>query len=133
MHLNAFKKCLWQMEHQSKDWKKKSAHAEKKRMILRKHSIPSNAVILPERKGGKKRKKEGAKHDLGIRSEVKSLSRVRLFATLWTVVYQATLSMEFSRQEYWSGLPFPSPGDLLNPGIEPGSPVLQADSLSFEL
>ena len=131
MHLNAFKKCLWQMEHQSKDWKKKSAHAEKKRMILRKHSIPSNAVILPERKGGKKRKKEGAKLYLGIRSEVKSLSRVRLFATLWTVVYQATLSMEFSRQEYWSGLPFPSPGDLLNPGIEPRSPALQADACTI--
>ena len=56
--------------------KKKSAHVEKKRMILRKHSIPSNAVILPERKGGKKRKKEGAKLYLGIRSEVKSLSCV---------------------------------------------------------
>ena len=47
--------------------KKKSAHVEKKRMILRKHSIPSNAVILPERKGGKKRKKKGAKLSLGIR------------------------------------------------------------------
>ena len=72
MHLNAFKKCLWQMEHQSKDWKKKkkSAHVEKKRMILRKHSIPSNAVILPERKGGKKRKKEGAKLSLGIRQSL---------------------------------------------------------------
>ena len=56
--------------------------------------------------------------------KVKSLSRVRLFATPWTVAYQAPLSMGFSRQEYWSGLPFPSPGDLPNPGIEPGSPVL---------
>ena len=45
-----------------------------------------------------------------------------------TVVRQAPLSMEFSKQEYWSGLPFPSPGDLPNPGIEPGSPALQADS-----
>ena len=51
---------------------------------------------------------------------------------LWTVVHQALLSMEFSRQEYWSGLPFPSPGDLPNPGIEPGSPALQADSLPSE-
>ena len=53
--------------------------------------------------------------------------------TLWTVARQATLSMEFSRQEYWSGLPCPSPGDLLNPGIKPRSPVSQADSLPIEL
>ena len=63
---------------------------------------------------------------------MKSLSRVRLFATLWTVTYQAPLSMGFSRQEYWSGLPFPSPGDLPNPGIEPGSPALEADALTSE-
>ena len=50
------------------------------------------------------------------------------FVTPWTVAYQASLSMEFSRQEYWSGLPFPSPGDLPNLGIQPGSPALQADS-----
>ena len=49
-------------------------------------------------------------------------------ATPWTVACQAPLSMGFSRQEYWSGLPFPSPGDLPNPGIKPGSPALQADS-----
>ena len=48
----------------------------------------------------------------------KSLSRVRLFATPWMVAYQAPLSMGFSRQKYWSGLPFPIPGDLLDPGIE---------------
>ena len=63
---------------------------------------------------------------------VKSLSRVRLFATPWTVAYQAPPSMEFSRQEYWSALTFPSPGDLPNPGIEPRSPVLQADALLSE-
>ena len=63
---------------------------------------------------------------------VKLLSRVRLFVTLWTVAHQAPLSMGFSRQEYWSGLPFPSPGDLPNPGIEPGSPALQANDLSSE-
>ena len=51
---------------------------------------------------------------------MKSLSRVQLFVTPWTVAYQASLSMGFSRQEYWSGLPFPSPGDLPEPGIEPG-------------
>ena len=61
-----------------------------------------------------------------------SLSRVRLFATLWTVAYQAPLSMGFSRQEYWSGLPFPSPGDLPDSGIEPGSPALEADALTSE-
>ena len=56
--------------------------------------------------------------------KVKSLSRVRLFATPWAVAYQASLSMGFSRQQYWSGLPFPSPGDLPNPGLEPSSPIL---------
>ena len=56
--------------------------------------------------------------------KVKLLSCVRLFAPPWTVAYQAPPSMRFSRQEYWSGLPFPSPGDLPNPGIEPGSPAL---------
>ena len=66
-------------------------------------------------------------------SEVKSLSRVRLFATPWTVAYQAPRSMEFSRQEYWSGLPFPSPGYFPNPEIEPRSPELQAGSLPTEL
>ena len=64
--------------------------------------------------------------------KVNSLSRVRLFATPWTVAYQAPPSMGFSRQEYWSGLPFPSPGDLPDPGVEPRSPALQADALSSE-
>ena len=64
--------------------------------------------------------------------KVKSLSRVRLFVTPWTVAYQAPLSMGFSRQEYWSGLPFPSPGHLPNPGIKPGSPTLEADTLTSE-
>ena len=52
--------------------------------------------------------------------------------TPWTEDHQALLSMGFSRQEYWSGLPFPSPGDLPDPGIEPVSPTLQADALLFE-
>ena len=64
--------------------------------------------------------------------KVKSLSRVQLFATAWTVAYHASQSMEFSRHEYRSGLPFPSPGDLPNPGIELGSPALQADALQSE-
>ena len=55
-----------------------------------------------------------------------------LFATPWTVAYKAPLSMEFSRQKYWSGLPFPSPRDLPNPGNEPGSPTLQVDALLSE-
>ena len=63
---------------------------------------------------------------------MKLLNRVRLIATPWTVAYQAPSSMGFSRQEYWSGLPFPSPGDLPNPGIEPGSPALEADALTSE-
>ena len=62
------------------------------------------------------------------------LSHVQLFATPWTVAQKAPLSMGFSRQEYWSGFPFPTPEDLPNPGIEPVSPVSpalhwQADSL----
>ena len=63
---------------------------------------------------------------------VKSLSRVRLFVAPWTVARQAPPPMGFSRQEYWNGLPFPSPGDLPNSGIEPGSRALQADALSSE-
>ena len=65
-------------------------------------------------------------------TEVKSLSHVWLFANPWTVAYQAPQSLEFSRQEYWSGLPFSSPGDLPNPGIEPGSLELQVDALPSE-
>ena len=62
----------------------------------------------------------------------KLLSLVKLFVTWWTVAHQAALTMEFSRQEYWSGLPCPSPGHLPDPGIEPGSPALQAGSLQSE-
>ena len=65
-------------------------------------------------------------------SEVRLLSHVRLFATPWTVAFQVPPSLGFSRQEYWSGLQFPSPGDLPNPGIKPGSPILQADALPSE-
>ena len=77
-------------------------------------------VMVPEHK------------NLFLRVKVKSLSRVRLFATPWTVAYQAPPSMGLSRQECWSGLPFPSPGDLPDPGIKPGSPTLQADALPSE-
>ena len=64
--------------------------------------------------------------------KVKSLSHVQLFATPWTDPTQAPPSMEFPRQKYWSGLPFPSPGDLSDPGIELRSPTLQADALPSE-
>ena len=60
------------------------------------------------------------------------LARCWTLATQWTVACQAPLSVGFSRQEYWSGLPFPPPEDLTNPGIKPGSPALQADSLPTE-
>ena len=59
-----------------------------------------------------------------------SLIHVQLFVTPWTVAHQAPLSMEFSRQEYWSGLPLLSPGAIPDPGIEPGSPGLQVDSFT---
>ena len=65
-------------------------------------------------------------------SEWQSLSGVQLFETQWTVACQAPLSMEFSRQDYWSWLPLPSPGDLPNSGIKPRSQTLQADSLLSE-
>ena len=68
-----------------------------------------------------------------LKIKVKSLSHVQLPATPWAVAHQAPLSMGFSRQEHWSGLPFTSPGDLPDPGSEPWSPALQADSLPSEL
>ena len=90
---------------------------------------------------GKKKRRTGVSGEAGKTgqrrlkvavSEVKSLSHVQLFETPWTVAHQAPPSMGFSRQEYWSGLPFPSAGDLLDSGIEPGSPTLQADALLSE-
>ena len=68
--------------------------------------------------------------DFGVRKW--KWSYVQLFVIPWTVAYQAPSSMGFSRQEYWSGLPFPSLGDLPNPGIEPRSPALQADASPSE-
>ena len=79
---------------------------------------------------------EGIDRDFGmdmyLKVKVKSLSCVPLFVTPWTVAYQAPPSMGFSRQECWNGLPFPSPADLPDLGIEPGSPSLQADALPSE-
>ena len=67
-----------------------------------------------------------------MKVKVKSLRHVQLFATPWTVALQPTLSMGFPRQEYLIGLPFPSPGDLPDSGIEPEFLALQADSLPSE-
>ena len=67
-----------------------------------------------------------------LKVKVKLLSHVLLFETPWIVASKSPLSMGFSRQEYWSGLTFPSPGDLPHPGIESGSPTLQADALPSE-
>ena len=60
------------------------------------------------------------------------VAKLCLNVTPWTVAHRAPLSMEFSRQEYWNGLPFPTPGDLPDPEIEPGSPALQVDPLLSE-
>ena len=70
--------------------------------------------------------------EMGCESESVSCSVMSDSATPWTIACQAPLSMEFSRQEYWSEMPFPSPGDLPDPRIELGSPALQADSLPSE-
>ena len=71
-------------------------------------------------------------HRWGWKSTCQSLSRVWLFATPWTVAHQASLSMGLPRQERWSGLPYPPPGDLPDPGIKLMSPALQVDSLPAE-
>ena len=76
------------------------------------HNIPLNQNLIQRNRVG-----------------AKLLSQVQLFATPWTVAHQAPLSMGFSRQEYWTGLPCPLPGDLSNQEIEPSSPALQMDSL----
>ena len=83
-----------------------------------------NSLTVPQ--------KSFLKIELLWKVKVKLLSRVQLFETPWTVAYQAPPSMGFSRLEYWSGVPFPSPGDLPDPGIEPGSPAFQADALTSE-
>ena len=83
--------------------------------------MPTQDVSTQLRKGTTEKTQPDSEHQVGSD-----------FATPWTVAYQAPPSMGFSRQEYWSGLPFPSPGDLPDPGIEPGSPTFQADALTSE-
>ena len=68
-----------------------------------------------------------------VKESENEVSHVEFFATPWTLAYESPPSMEFSRQEYWSGLPFPSPGNLPDPGIEPRPPALQALLLSEPL
>ena len=103
-----------------------TVHGVAKNRIQLKHAQKNHSYIpLPE--ASKQTRPNSYLED----KLVKSFS-VWLLATPWTVAYQALPSMGFSRQEYWSGLPFPSPGDLPNPGIEPGSPTLQTDALPSE-
>ena len=87
------------------------------------HHPPLTQVTLTDQNSPKE-SRHAALALLLKKMKMKVLSHVRLFATPWTVAYQASPSMEFSRQEYWSGLPFPSPGDLPNPGMEPRSLAL---------
>ena len=99
--------------------------------------VAATKTLAPEETPGLKllmqaKKSKPRRKDTHACEEVKSLSRVQLFVTPWTVAHQALPSMGFSRQEYWSGLPFPSPGDLPDPRIEPRSPALQADALTSE-
>ena len=95
--------------------------------------LPPKAPEHPDRSFTAHSHSQSLKHIENESEKWKSLSLVQLFETPWTVACQAPLSMGFSRQEYWSGLPIPSPGDLSDPAIEPGSPLLQADSLLFAL
>ena len=102
-------------------------------LIWRAHSL-EKTLMLGKTEGRRQRMRwlDGITDSVDVKVTVKSLHHVWLFATPWTVVCQSPPSMGFPRQEYWSGLPFPSPGDLPNPGIKPGSPTLQVDSLLSE-
>ena len=109
--------------------------------ILLSHKREQNWLICRDMSGSRdchtewsksEREKQISYLNTYMKVKVKSLSRVRLFATPWTVTYQAPPSMGFSRQECWSALPLPSPGDLPDPGIEPRSPALQANALPSE-
>ena len=86
---------------------------------------------VPSSQGGGKDKPPFICPLQSLKVKVKLLSCVWLFVTPWIVAYQVLPSMGFSRQEYWSGLPLPSPGDLPDPVIEPGSPTLQADAFTI--
>ena len=87
-------------------------------------SIPGRGTMIPQAAQYSQIKGKKGRGLLKLSEEVKSLSRVQFFATPWTVAYYAPLSMGFSRQKYWSGLPFPSPEDLPDPGFEPRSLAL---------
>ena len=93
-------------------------------------SVQANAVWELEDPCRSSKSKFLVLWNLKSESESEVTQSCSTLSTPWTVTYQAPQSMEFSRQEYWSGLPFHSPGDLPNPGIKSGSPALQADALS---
>ena len=96
------------------------------------NELPGKPIIQLYYKTKNKKKKKKLAVLWGKKVKVLVAYSVQLFTTPWTIIHLAPLSMEFSRQEYWSGLPFPSPGDLPNPGNEPGSLASQADSLPCE-
>ena len=102
------------------------------RLDLEKAEEPGIKLPTPFRSSQKQESSRNTSEVKWSESEEKSLSRVWLFATPWTLAYQASPSMGFSRQEYWSGLPFPSAGDLPDPGIELRSPSLEADALTSD-
>ena len=107
-------------DYRAKSPQNMPAHHENSCFFLLLSILPSRRQLKVARKLMTWADAPGARLELcNCGKKVTSLSHVRLFATSWTVAYQASLSMGFSRQEYWSGLPFPSPGDLPDPGIEP--------------
>ena len=103
-----------------------------KHIIFYSQSVYSGAFVLKYSLFKERIWGQGLHMGIYVKVKVKSLSRVQLFATPWTIAHQAPPSMEFSRQGCWSGLPFPSPGDLPDPGIEPRSPTLRAHALPSE-
>ena len=96
---------------------------------VKSYAMPHVLLMGKYLKSGKELYAGGKKVKAKVKAKL--LSCVQLFGTPWTVAHEVLASMEFSRQEYWSGLPFPSPGDLPNPGTEPGSPALQADNFTI--
>ena len=122
-----------------KGFLKNDRKSQKKEKVIYKKTLQLGTSVhqLPEeeRRGGTYHHHHTVSNRLvfrtheSVRSESSSSIHVRLFVIPWTVARQAPLSVEFFRQGHWSGLPFPTPGDLPDPGIEPGSPAMQADSL----
>ena len=130
------KSHLWQThrQHNTQQWKAKS-HPSLTSVIRQACPVSPllfNIVLEVLPTAVRREKDTKCTQITKVKVKVKSLSHVRLFTIPWTVTYQAPQSMGFTRQEYWSGLLFPSPGDLPNPGTEPRSPALQTDALPSE-